>query len=66
TESGVDTTFCVLMKPKAACALVWGRDPELKVFDYPSQDQVRIGMYCAYAATVIHPDAIVGICVSDA
>lgn len=66
SATGTDTTFCILMKPKAACALVWGKDPEIKVFDWPVRDQVRIGLYCAYAATVIHPDAIVGICVADA
>ncbi len=66
SATGTDSTLCILMKPKAACALVWGKDPEVKVFEYPSQDQIRIGLYCAYAATVVHPDAIVGISVANA
>ena len=66
SATGTDSTLCILMKPKKACALVWGKDPEIKVFDWPVRDQVRIGLYCAYAATVIHPDAIVYVSVSDA
>lgn len=66
SATGTDTTFCILMKPKASVALVWGRDPEIKVFDWPTRDSVRIGLYCSYGVTVIHPDAIVGICVADA
>lgn len=66
SATGTASTMCILMKPKAACALVWGKDPEIKVFDWPVRDQVRIGLYCSYAAVVIHPDAIVFVSVADA
>ncbi len=66
SATGTDSTLCILMKPKAACALVWGKEPEIKVFEYESRDQIRIGLYCAYAVGIIHPDAIVYISVADA
>jgi len=65
-SAATDITNCILMKPKAAVALVWGRDPEIKVFDWPTRDSVRIGLYCSYGVTVVHPDAIVTIGVADA
>jgi len=64
-SAAVDITNCILMKPKAAVALVWGKEPEIKVFDWPVRDQVRIGLYCAYNVAVVHPDAIVTIGVAD-
>lgn len=63
---GADMTRCILMKAKKACAVVWGQKPTLKVFDYPSQDQTRILLTCAYAITVVQPDAIIKIDVTDA
>jgi len=66
SATGTASTLCIMMKPKKACALVWGKDPEIRVFDYHSRDQIRIGLYCAYAIGVIHPDAIVFISVADA
>jgi len=66
TSAAVACTRCILCKPKAACALVWGKSPEIKVFDYPTQDQMRIGLYTAYNVGVLQADAIVFIDVSDA
>ena len=66
TTAAVACTRCIMCKPKAACALVWGKDPEIKVFDYKSRDQIRIGLYTAYAVGTIQNDAIVFIDVSDA
>jgi len=66
TTAAVACTRCLLCKPKAACALVWGKEPELKVFPYESRDQMRIALYCAYAISVVHNDAIVFIDVADA
>jgi N4-gp56 family major capsid protein len=63
---GTDMTRCLLCKPKKACVVVWGRKPEVKNWDYPEQDQVRISLVCEYAISVIHSDAVVFIDVADA
>ena len=65
-NAGATMTRCILMKPKKACALVWGREPELNVWDYNEQDQVRISLVTHYAVSVIYDDAIVFIDVADA
>jgi N4-gp56 family major capsid protein len=65
-NAGTRMTRCILMKGKKACTLAWGQKPTLKVFDYPNRDQTRISLVCAYAASVIHADAIVFIDVADA
>jgi len=66
SATGTDSTLCILMKPKAACAVAWGRRPEVKVWDHNEQDQVRISLVCEYAIGIIHPDAIVFVSVADA
>jgi len=65
SATGTDSTACILMKAKKACALVYGRDPALKVYDYPNRDQTRVTMVFDYAIGILHADAIVGIIVSD-
>ena len=65
TTAAVACTRCILCKPKKACALVWGKEPELKVFDWEVRDEVRIGLYSAYAVRVVQDDAIVFIDVAD-
>jgi len=65
-NAGAAMTRCIMMKGKKACALVWGQRPTLKVFDFPSKDETRVSLVCAYAASVIHHDAIVFLDVSDA
>jgi len=65
TTTGAAMTRCILMKPKKACALVYGRDPRIEVFDYKSRDQTRVSLVCDYAASVIHDDAIVFIDVAN-
>lgn len=62
----VDMTRCILCKPKHACAVVWGRQPELNSWEYNERDQVRISLVCEYDVKVIYPDAIVFIDVADA
>lgn len=57
---------CIMMKAKRSAALVWGQKPEIKVFDYPTRDQTRISLVCAYDIKVVQPDAIVFIDVADA
>ena len=64
-NAGANMTRCILAKAKKACALVWGRAPELKVWDYNERDQVRISLVSEYAISVIHSDAIVFIDVAD-
>jgi len=61
----VNMTRCILCKAKKACALVWGRAPELKVWDYNERDQVRISLVTEYAISVIQADAIVFVDVAD-
>ena len=63
---GADMTRCILMKPKSACAVVWGREPEIKVWDYNERDEVRISLVCEYAIVMIHNDAVVFVDVADA
>jgi N4-gp56 family major capsid protein len=63
--SGVNMHRCIMMKAKRACAVVWGQQPTIKVFDYPTRDQTRITLVCAYQIKVIHDDAIVWIDVTD-
>jgi len=66
TTAAVGTTRCILAKMKKAMALVWGQSPSIEVFEYQSQDQIRIGLYCAYAIVAVHSDAVVSIDVADA
>lgn len=63
--AAVNMTRCIMTKAKKACALVWGRAPELKVWDYNERDQVRISLVTEYAIALIHSDAIVFIDVAD-
>lgn len=65
-NAGADMSRCVLTKAKKACAVVWGQEPTLKVFDYPNRDQTRLSLVCAYAIKVIQDDAIVLVDVADA
>lgn len=62
----VDMTRCILAKTKHACAVVWGRQPEVKSWEYNERDQVRISLICEYAIKVVYDDAIVFVDVSDA
>ena len=66
TTAAVAGTRCILAKMKKCMALVWGQSPSIEVFEYQSQDQIRIGLYCAYAIVAVHSDAVVSIDVSDA
>ena len=61
----VNMTRCIMTKAKKACALVWGRAPELKVWDYNERDQVRLSIVSEYAITLIQSDAIVFVDVAD-
>jgi len=65
-NAGTDMTRCILCKPKKACALVWGKEPEITVASIPERAQQTIVLEAAYQAKVIHDDAIVFIDVADA
>lgn len=57
--------ICGLVKAGKCAALVWGVKPEIKVFDWPNADQVRLKLTMSYGVAAIHSDAIVRIVVSD-
>jgi len=58
--------LCGMIKAGVAGALVWGVKPEIRVFDWPNADQIRMKLTMSYAAVAVHSDAIVRIVVSDA
>lgn len=64
--AAVACTQCIFAKPKAALAIVYGKKPELKVWDYNERDEKRMSVTMYFATTVIHHDAIIKILVSDA
>jgi len=63
--AAVACTQCLLIKAKKALAVVYGKKPELRVWDYNERDEKRLGIYMYVDAVVIHPDAVVKILVSD-
>ncbi len=65
-NAGARMTRCILMKANRAAALVWGKKPSLKFFDHIIEISQEIVLETAYAAGVIHADAIVFIDVTDA
>ena len=58
-------TRCVLMKAYKAIGVAWGQEPEVKVFEFPSYDQLRIALYTAYDIKAIQSDAVVCVDVSN-
>jgi len=58
-------TRCILMKAKKSAALVWGKQPELKVVDWAISDQVLIIVWSYYDIVVLHSDAVVCIDVAN-
>lgn len=58
-------TRCILMKGKHAAALVWGKQPEVKVVDWAISDQVLIIVWAYYDVVVLQSDAVVCIDVSN-
>lgn len=65
-NAGATMTRCILMKGKKAFTFVWGRSPELNVWEYNERDQVRMSLVTHYSGSVIYGDAIVFIDVADA
>jgi len=56
---------CVMVKAMKIGALAWGRKAELKVFDWPNADQIRMKLSFDYACDTIYNDAAVKIVVAD-
>ncbi len=59
-------TRCVMLKAKKAMAVVWGMQPEIKVFEYLTRDQIRIALFSAYISKIVHSDSIVVLDVANA
>ena len=59
-------TQCIMAKPKKALAIVYGKKPEFKAWDYNERHEKRLQIIMYFATVVIHPDAILKILVSDA
>ena len=59
-------TQCIMAKPKKALAIVYGKRPEFKAWDYNERHEKRMQVVMYFATVVIHPDAILKIVVSDA
>lgn len=63
--AAVATTRCLLIKPKKALSVVYGKRPELKVWDHNEREQVRMSVTMYMDTVVIQEDAVVKIDVSD-
>ena len=66
STAGTDCTRCILMKPKAAAAIVYGEKPYVDSWDEKDQDSVRVGVFMVLAVSVVQGDAIVLMDVADA
>ncbi len=66
TTATPNCTQCIMAKPKKALAIVYGKKPELRVWDYNERHQKRMAVVMYFDTVVIHPDAILKILVSDA
>ncbi|RLG10942.1 hypothetical protein DRN69_08365 [Candidatus Pacearchaeota archaeon] len=64
--AAVNCTQCILAKPKKAIAAVYGKKPELTVWEYHERDEKRLKVVMYYTSVVLHSDAIIKILVSDA
>lgn len=62
----VPAHVCSMIKAVRAGTMVWSVKPEIKIFDYPVADQVRMKLTMSYAAKAIFGDAIVRCVTSDA
>ena len=56
---------CYLVKAKRCAALAYGLRPNLSVVDWKPYLMIRIILHMAYGISVIHPDAIVQVHVTD-
>ena len=65
TTVSVAMTRCVMIKARRCAALAWGLKPQLKFFDNAPQVSQDVILESAYAASVVHADAIVCVDVSD-
>lgn len=66
STAGTNMTRCILMKPKAACAIVYGEKPFMDSWEDKDQDSVRVAVNMVLAVSVVQGDAIVLLDVADA
>ena len=66
STAGTDMTRCILMKPKAACAIVYGEKPFIDSWEEKDQDSVRVAINMVLAVSVVQGDALVLIDVANA
>ena len=66
TTATPDCTQCLLIKAKKALSVVYGKRPELKVWDFNEREEVRMSVVMYLDTVVIQPDAVIKILVSDA
>ena len=59
-------TQCLLIKAKKALSVVYGKKPELKVWDFNEREEKRMSVVMYFATAVVQPDAVIKILVSDA
>jgi len=66
STAGTNMTRCILMKPKAACAIVYGEKPYMDSWEEKIQDSVMVAIKMVMAVSVVHGDALVLLDVADA
>ena len=66
TTTAVAIHRCIMVKSRKCCAIAYGYEPKLTVFDYPNRAQQRILLETSYQAKVLYKDAIVFLDVADA
>lgn len=64
--AAVACTQCIMCKPKKAISIVYGKKPELNVWDYNERHEKRMQVVMYFATVVIQQDAIIKMLVSDA
>lgn len=62
--AAVNTTLCILAKPKKAVTMCWGQEPVIDVADIQWRKQKSIVLECAYDIDVVHDDAVIKVYVS--
>jgi len=66
TTAAVACTQCLLIKAKKAVNVVYGKKPELVVWDYNERHEKRMNVVMYFATVIPQPDAVVKILVADA
>ena len=59
-------TQCLMIKPKKALQVVYGKRPEILTWDYNERHEVRMSVVMYLDTVVVQTDAVIKILVSDA